>query len=390
MQSSPKITSFSFKVASKCNLNCSYCYVYNKGDNSWRGRSAVMSDQVFESAILKISQYCRLHSLSTVSIVFHGGEPLLAGLTKITKWCRFARINLEPETSVRFAIQTNGIMIDQNWAELFRQESFNVGISLDGQKKINDNFRVDHKGRGTHDRVVQKIKFLTDFGVKFGILSVVQFENDSIETHEHFTQLGASSIGYNLPHYTHDDVSPIFEKYGTTPCADYLLPVMDKWFSSGQDRVHVREFLNIARLVMGGQSTGDSLGNSPYGFIFIEADGEIEGLDILRTSGTNEYVTNLNVLTNSFDDIAKFDSTTANLLSGSVPRPHSCNGCVEAETCSGGYFPHRFRRGTNFENRSVWCEDIKILFSHMRDLLDVPPEETIRRRSQLSDSIALL
>jgi uncharacterized protein len=70
---------FILKVASRCNLNCSYCYVYNRGDNSWRQRPKVMPDEIYRATVERIRRHCELSGQQTVQIAFHGGEPCLAG-----------------------------------------------------------------------------------------------------------------------------------------------------------------------------------------------------------------------------------------------------------------------------------------------------------------------
>src|SRR5207248_1564342 len=79
---------FVLKVASRCNLNCAYCYVYNKGDETWRDRPVVMSDDVVEAAIDRIDAWCRGSGQTRVNVTFHGGEPLLAGRRRFDRWCR--------------------------------------------------------------------------------------------------------------------------------------------------------------------------------------------------------------------------------------------------------------------------------------------------------------
>ena len=67
---------FVLKVTSRCNLNCSYCYVYNKGDSTWKDRPVFMSDEVLDAALARIRAWCRASRQPRVSILFHGGEPL--------------------------------------------------------------------------------------------------------------------------------------------------------------------------------------------------------------------------------------------------------------------------------------------------------------------------
>jgi uncharacterized protein len=379
------ITSFSFKIASRCNLNCSYCYVYNKGDSTWRARPPIMSDRVFTSALERIREYCRAHGRNAATIVFHGGEPTLVGAEKLRKWCEMAWTQLAG-INVAFTIQTNGTLIDEEWAKLFSDFNFNVGLSVDGPAEIHDLFRVDHLGRGSFDRVSEAASMLSAFNVQFGILSVVQFGADPLSCHRALVKLGSRSIGYMLPHFTHDTVGPIHERFGRTPCADFLLPILDYWWENQIPEMRIREFWNIGRLIMGGRSRSDTIGNDPFGYLFVESDGDIEGLDILRICGDESYRTGLNVLRNGFDEIANISPMHAQLLSGSFPKPSACASCPERETCAGGYLPHRHSKSRGFDNPSVWCADLLLLFNRMRELLGISPVETAQLRRDLVQS----
>src|SRR4051812_14258644 len=105
MSGSPRLN-FGLKISSRCNLNCSYCYVYNKGDTTWRGRPSMMSDEVFNATSTRIRDYCRLSGQGSVQIVFHGGEPTLVGRAKIGAWCAQMTSALSGIAQPFFAIQT--------------------------------------------------------------------------------------------------------------------------------------------------------------------------------------------------------------------------------------------------------------------------------------------
>src|SRR6202012_3287614 len=113
------LTSFSLKIASRCNLNCVYCYVYNKGDFSWKTRPPVMPEDVFCAAIDRIHEYCRRHGRDRITLVFHGGEPTLVGIATLRRWCKYTLKKLVGITPI-FSIQTNGTLLTDGWAELFR------------------------------------------------------------------------------------------------------------------------------------------------------------------------------------------------------------------------------------------------------------------------------
>src|SRR5689334_14701443 len=78
-KSASHVSTFILKIASRCNLNCSYCYVYNKGDSSWASRPAIMSNTVFRAALDRIKRHCDTSGQREVMLAFHGGEPTLVG-----------------------------------------------------------------------------------------------------------------------------------------------------------------------------------------------------------------------------------------------------------------------------------------------------------------------
>ena len=370
------LSSVSVKVSSRCNLNCSYCYVFNKGDDSWRHRSPLMTEETFRAVISRIQRNCEQFPKPTLSLVFHGGEPMLLGHDRFEGWCSLAKNELQGIVELRIGIQTNGTLIDQRWIEVFRQHNVEVGISLDGPEADHNRLRLYHSGRPSFEAAKSGLDALKNAGIAFGLLSVIPFGQDPLTVHRGFVKLGCSRISYIMPHYTHDTVGPVIKEFGRTPCADFLLPIMDEWFLDCGKSVAIREFWNIARLIMGGRSRGDSLGNHAYGYLFVESDGEIEGLDILRTCGEEYYKTGLNVHSSDFADLLSVSSVHQRLMTASVPRPQACSGCQERETCSGGYFPHRHSKAKGFENASIWCADILKLFDHMRELLGVSCTET--------------
>jgi uncharacterized protein len=346
-----------------------------------------MSDTVFKAAIARVREYCRKVQQTSISVVFHGGEPTLVGTERLDAWCNYVRRELDGVADVTIGIQTNGTLLNSAWADFFLKHSVRVGLSVDGPKEIHDKARVDFEGRGSYARVKAGAKILRDARVPFGILSVVQFGVDPLVCHKSLVDLGCRSVGYMLPHFTHDTIGPIRARYGSTPCADFLLPILEDWWANSSIDLRIREFWNIGRLIMGGHSKVDSMGNNALGFLFVESDGDIEGLDILRACDGGLYRTGLNVLRNDFLDVLETSELHRRLLTGAIPLPSACEACVERETCAGGYIPHRFSKSRAFDNASVWCADLLALFGRMRLLLGVSHEETVRRRLGLAGSL---
>jgi uncharacterized protein len=380
----PRIAlSFVLKVVSRCNLDCTYCYVYNKGDDTWRHRPPVMPDHVLDAAINRIEEWCRYSGQQDVRITFHGGEPLLAGKPRFADWCSRIQSRLAHTVRVALNVQTNGTLLDAEWARIFAQHNCEVGVSIDGPSAIHDKQRVDHRGRGSHAQVVSGIKSLHDAGLDVAALCVIQFGVDSVAVHRHISSLGIDNVNYLLPDFTHDEISRVRAQYGTTPCADYLIPIFEDWWVNGSLDTRITIFWAIARLVLGGQSIIDLLGNKPFGFVFIEADGAIEGLDVLRVCRHGMAETGLNVLADAIGELGRLSDLHRAAIFDGVPLPDGCSGCPEATTCAGGYLPHRWSAESAFNNRSVWCADLLALFGHIRGRLGVSTEETALRRQAL-------
>jgi uncharacterized protein len=376
---------FVLKVVSRCNLNCSYCYVYNKGDSTWRTRPALMRESVVETALDRIVDWCQRSGQSQVRITFHGGEPLMAGRERFDHWCRRIRARLAGIAEVGFNVQTNGTLLDERWAELFLEHRIAVGVSIDGPPEVHDAVRVDHRGRGSHARMVRGIETLRARQVPLGALAVLQFGADSVAIHRHIMSLGFPNINYLLPDFTHDTVVEIRRRWGPTPCADYLVPIFDEWWHHDTMDVRIPLFVAIARLVMGGRSNIDMVGNEPFGFVFIEPDGAIEDLDALRVCRQGMAGTGLNVFSNDVWDVAALSPLHRAAMFDGMETPRGCAGCQEEHTCSGGYLPHRWSSSSGFDNPSVWCTDLLRLFTHVRRRLDVDVEETALRRRALAE-----
>jgi uncharacterized protein len=379
---------FIVKIASRCNLNCTYCYVYNKGDETWKERPPIMREATFEATIERIRRHCLFSQQKSVMFSFHGGEPCLVGVKRFDAWCEKARKVLEGVAEVRFALQTNGTLLNAAWADVLLKHEVQVGISMDGPRHLHNVFRVDHKNRGSYDAVARGLTVLQTAGVPFGILSVIQLGADSLTIHRHFLELGCKSIIYLFPDFTHDTVGPIRECYGPTPCADFLIPIFDHWWVNSTIDVRIKNFWEMGRVILGGDSQTDSLGNGPLGFVVVETDGEIEGLDVLRVCEEGITKTGLNVHDADFRDLVKASTLQARVTFEGMPPPQGCRACPEQNTCGGGYLPHRYSGARGFDNPSVWCADLLRLFAHIRKHLGVTIEETLVRRQALMNAAA--
>lgn len=150
------------KVAAPCNLNCSYCYEYNRGDDSWKSKPKSISGSTTHAVAKRVAEYALRHGLSEFKFSLHGGEPLLIGakgidavVSEFKSTCSALRL--------RFGMQTNGTLVTEEIASVLAAHGVSVGVSLDGDVKAN-RLRIDHQGLGTWDRTVAGIHNLKRAG----------------------------------------------------------------------------------------------------------------------------------------------------------------------------------------------------------------------------------
>jgi uncharacterized protein len=157
-----------------CNLDCSYCFFLSK-ERLYPGSRFRMADDLLEAYI---RQLIEAHSsVPEVTIAWQGGEPTLMGLGFFCRSVEIAERHLKPGQRALHTIQTNGTLLDPDWATFFREHDFLVGISIDGPREIHDTYRVNKGGRGSFDDVMRGLGHLRDADVEWNALTTIHATN---------------------------------------------------------------------------------------------------------------------------------------------------------------------------------------------------------------------
>src|SRR5262249_43475301 len=151
-----------------------------------------------------------------------------------------------------------------------------------------------------------------------------------------------------------------------TPIADYLIPIFDEWFADDDPDVLIRIFNETIRVLYGGASGTDSLGNRVQDYLVIDTDGAILANDSLKVCYEGAPESGLNVLRDDFDSLARGAPLLYQLVSEGVPLCSICQACPERDTCGGGYVPNRYSKANGFMNPNVWCKDLMKFITHVR------------------------
>ncbi len=366
-----KCTSLVIKVASRCNLNCSYCYMYNMGDNSWRSQPKIMNEDVTNALLIKVQKHCIKHNISDFLFAFHGGEPLLAKPSWYRKFINDANNILQGITKAHYTIQTNGTLLNKDWCVLFKELNIHIGISIDGEEAANDLHRVDHKGKGSYQSAVLGLNTaLTNSWHQktLGLLSVINTEAEPVRTYQHFKKLGAPHLDFLLPYNNFDNLPPgrsidipIDTSYG-----DWLIKVFDAWYNDPEKtKPSIRMFDGIIGSLFGEEFPNDLFGSFNNQLLVIETNGDIEAVDYLKACGNGFTKEDANILNHELDDAV--DSKLANLYINCHSKMNrQCLACPVSEICGGANLASRYSSLNGFNNPSVYCNDLMKLITHIQ------------------------
>lgn len=175
-----------------CNIACDYCYLAE------RDVAHFMSEDVVRAAIRNARDSGLLGR--ELNVVWHAGEPLAAPVAFYEGAFDIMAEEVGATTAVHHSIQTNAMLIDERWCELFRRRDVHVGVSVDGPAEIHDRHRKTRDGRPTHSRVMQGIEQLQRAGIAFDAIAVVT--DASVEQADAIVDFclaaGILAIGFNV------------------------------------------------------------------------------------------------------------------------------------------------------------------------------------------------
>ena len=155
---------FIVKVHSRCNLSCSYCYVYEMADQAWRQQPKRMARPVAAKMAERIAEHARRHDLPSVEVILHGGEPLLAGRQWLTELASALRARVPAQVNI--GVQTNGTLLRPPLLDTLAELGIRVGVSLDGDAEATGRHRVYANGRNSYADVADGLALLGSPGYR--------------------------------------------------------------------------------------------------------------------------------------------------------------------------------------------------------------------------------
>ncbi len=328
----PSVSLLIKPASGRCNLRCRYCFYEDVMDQRKESDLGFMTEETLELLVKQAMELAR----DSVSFAFQGGEPMLRGLPFFRRFIELERKYAKPGLRIEHSIQTNGTLIDGQWAEFFRENRFLVGISLDGTRENHDRNRVEVSGTGTWNRCMEGLKLLQENHVDVNVLCVVtgQAARRGAAMYQNLKSLGLRYIQF-IP-----CLDPIQEPRGKQTYSlqpqrygQFLCSVFDQWYRDWErgDYVSIRLFDDYVHL-LAGQPTGTCATTGRCGRYFVvEGDGSVYPCDFFvldewKLGRLGEQT--LRELSQS--------PIAADFCAAGRGTPADCAGCQWRPLCSGG------------------------------------------------------
>lgn len=341
-------------ASSLCNMRCDYCFYADVSNHREVKSYGIMSADVLDTLIRRAFAFAE----RSVSFVFQGGEPMIAGVDFFRTAIAYQRKYNSRELKVYNTIQTNATLIDEEFAAFFKENRFLVGVSLDGDMALHDLHRRTRDGEGSFERVRAGIDLLKKHNVDFNILAVVT--KDSAK---------APREVYNaLREYGYLQFIPLIDDFGkesdfSLSAEDYgrfLSEVFDLYYEDilKGDYVSVRDFDGYINMLRGMPPSSCAMQGRCGGYFTVEADGSVYPCDFYVT---DEYKIG-NICDSSFFSLIKSEKQRC-FIEGSVCADEKCRECKWFTLCRGGCRRHR----EPFPALNKLCEGYSYFFDRCYD-----------------------
>lgn len=317
-------------ASSLCNMRCRYCFYADEAARRATPSFGIMTAETAETLVRRVSEM--LAPGDHVQYIFQGGEPTLAGLAFFHRFTALATVRTDIHVS--FSLQTNGLLLDDAWCDLFVKYRFLLGVSLDLLPEVHDAARRDAGGAGTYTRITTALSLLKARGVPFNVLCTLTSEvaKRPKQVWQRILRLGIDYVQFTpclgaLDGETYPDT--------LTPelFASFYRELFKLWYADYEKgrRRSIKLFDDVVNLLVLGHPTACGMDGVCRPQLVIEADGSAYPCDF--------YCTDTHRLGNITEDT--LDALMASPLWEAFAKrkretPALCKGCRYARFCGGG------------------------------------------------------
>lgn len=337
-----------------CNLSCSYCCTSGLKMCADKNR---MRPEILGAAI---DFFCR--DQDDIEFIWHGGEPLLAGLDFYRRAVEFQSAWEQQGKKITNFLQTNATLITSEWVRFFTENDFLVGVSLDGPKKFHDQIRCYSTSKGSYDEVMKGIDLLRQTGIFNGIICGISTINHKFpkEIFNFFLAENIKKLKFarvkSIGHY--DNISSLI--ISPAQYADFMIAIFDLWLELDDLEVEIRDIQSVVSLILGGNKRECIYMGQCAQFVTVYSDGSIYGCDSFPKTDALHFGS---VLDESV--IVRSNSHLQSLQALLRKRKESCQTCDWYFICKGGCAKDCYKQIDSVEPLSEVCENLQRYFEHI-------------------------
>lgn len=364
--------------SANCNIDCKYCFYKCLSSNREEYSKGFMTEETLEQLIIQAIDYADGY----IAFAFQGGEPTLAGIDFFEKAVALQKKHNTKNLKIENTIQTNGILIDEKWAEFFSKNHFLVGLSLDGPKKIHDQYRRDVSGAPTFEKVMHTVSLFKQYHVEYNILSVITNESAGKAPYLYdfykrngfnYVQLipcmdeqNRTAQGKNLA-----SVEP--ERYGR-----FLCEMFDLWYEDfcKGEQMDIRMFSNLAQMAAGYPAEECGMNGHCTCYFVVEGDGSVYPCDFYCMDKWK-----LGTVKESFESMMK-SQKVKDFIQPSLTIIEKCTRCPYLGLCKGGCRRWRETTVNGALDLNYLCPAYERFFAHTQERIHQLGQFIIKRYGQ--------
>jgi len=368
-------------VGPRCNLSCSYCYYLETESANGSADPLRMSDNLLETYI---RQYIEASPGPVVPFTWHGGEPTLAGLDFYRSAIELQHRYLPPGWSCWNNLQTNGMLLDDDWCSFLAEKRFDVGLSIDGTAAVHDEYRRDQGGNGTYQRVVATARRLQAHGIQPDLLCTVtsRAAAEPLAVYRALRDLNTGWIQFIPIVRRSADGQVTADSVSSAAYGDFLCTVFDEWVRCDLGRLEMQLVAEMAMVWSGGAASLCWMAPTCGRVVVVERDGGVYACDHFVSP---EY--RLGDLATS--SLLKLLESPAQRRFGNDKRdrlPKQCRACRWLAVCNGGGPKDRFALDEKGNvGLNYLCSGLRQFFAHaepqLRQIVD------LRKRGATTEAI---
>ncbi len=356
--------SFLIKPASSsCNLRCNYCFYHSVAENRNVNSHGIMNNETAEVLVKKALEYAD----ASCTFAFQGGEPTIAGLDYFRNFVALVSKYNTKKIHVNYVLQTNGLLIDDQWADFLARNKFLVGLSIDGPKDNHDRYRIDANGKGSFSKAINASNLFNKFNVEYNVLCVINsyVANHADKVYNFFKRNGFKHLQF-IPCLDPLKEEPGMHDFSLTPekYTLFLKNIFDQWYDDIMrgEIISIRYFENLISMILGNPPEACSMVGFCLSYFVMEANGGVYPCDFYVT---DEWYLG-SILDNDFTSL-KDCQKSREFTEVSKHIDSACLNCEWNQLCRGGCRRNREPFKDQHPTLNYYCRTYKEFFDYAGD-----------------------